>query len=115
MGVQAVRPEATIEGFDEGLFCRLARSREVQSDASLISPQIQIVGYELGPLVDLDRRRESYRPANAFQYLDNADRQKVTRGTIAGEAWRHAIACATNKRPGDASVQYCSDAPMLRR
>ena len=42
MGVQTFRSEAAVEGFDEGVVRRLTWSREVERDAALISPQIQI-------------------------------------------------------------------------
>ena len=42
MGVQTFRSEAAVEGFDEGVVRRFTWSREVERDAALISPQIQV-------------------------------------------------------------------------
>ncbi len=57
MGVQALRPEAAVEGLDERVVGRLARPREVQHDVVLVSPQIEVAGDELRPLIDPDRLR----------------------------------------------------------
>ncbi len=42
VGVQTFRSEAAVEGFDEGVVRRFTWSREVERDAALISPQIQV-------------------------------------------------------------------------
>jgi hypothetical protein len=57
VGVQALGPEASVEGFDVCVVSRLAGTREVQRDAVGISPQVQIARDELGALIDPDRRR----------------------------------------------------------
>ena len=57
MRVQAFTSELAVEGFDEAVVGRLAWPREVQHDALLVSPDIEIAGDELRPLVDADRLR----------------------------------------------------------
>ena len=42
MRVQAFRPELAIEGFDEGIVGRLAGTGEVERDATLIGPEVEI-------------------------------------------------------------------------
>jgi hypothetical protein len=42
MGVEALGPEATVEGLDEGIVCWFARSREVQRDAALSSRSLAL-------------------------------------------------------------------------
>jgi hypothetical protein len=59
--VQTLRPETSVEGFDEGIVGGFARPGEVQRDASLIGPQIQIARDELCALIDTDRCREDHR------------------------------------------------------
>ena len=49
MSVQALGPEAAVEGLDEGIVSRLAGPAEVQGDAMGIGPQVQVPGDELGP------------------------------------------------------------------
>lgn len=51
MGVQALGPEAPVEGLDERIVRRLARPREVENDAVPIGPQVEIAGDELRALV----------------------------------------------------------------
>lgn len=55
VGVQALGPEAAIEGLDEGVVRRLAGPGEVQGDAMGIGPQVQVPADELGALIDPDR------------------------------------------------------------
>jgi len=73
MGVQTFCPEAAIERFDEGVVGRLAWPGEVEHDASLIRPQVQVALDKFGALIDPDRCRESYLPADPFEHLDNVD------------------------------------------
>src|SRR3546814_1340717 len=47
MGVQAFRPQPAVERLDERVVGRLAGAREVEDDAALISPEIEIAGDEL--------------------------------------------------------------------
>src|SRR3546814_1403848 len=42
MGVQAFRPQPAVERLDERVVGRLAGAREVEDDAALISPEIEI-------------------------------------------------------------------------
>src|SRR3546814_5967492 len=44
MGVQAFRPQPAVERLDERVVGRLAGAREVEDDAALISPEIEIAG-----------------------------------------------------------------------
>src|SRR3546814_19132626 len=44
MGVQAFRPQPAVERLDERVVGRLAGAREVEDDAALISPKIEIAG-----------------------------------------------------------------------
>ena len=52
--VQAFASELAVEGFDEAVVGRLARPREVENDALLVSPQIKIPGDKLRALIDTD-------------------------------------------------------------
>jgi hypothetical protein len=54
--VQTFGAELAVKGFDEGIVRRLAWPGEVERDAALVSPQIQIA---LGALIDADRCRET--------------------------------------------------------
>ena len=49
MGVQAFDPKPAVECFDEGIVGRFARSAEVERDTALVSPEIEIPRYKLGP------------------------------------------------------------------
>src|SRR3546814_4500834 len=55
MGVQAFRPQPAVERLDERVVGRLAGAREVEDDAALISPEIEIAGDELRALLHTDR------------------------------------------------------------
>lgn len=57
MGVEAFAAELAVERLDEGVIRWLARPGEVQLDAALIGPQVEIAGDELRSLVDPDRPR----------------------------------------------------------
>lgn len=65
MGVQALRPEAAIEGLNERIVRCLAGTREpeararheFQDDVVPVSPQIKVAGDKLRPLIDPDRLR----------------------------------------------------------
>jgi hypothetical protein len=72
VSIQTFCSEATIEGFDEGIVGRLSWSGEVERDSPLISPQVQIVGDELGALIDTDRCRESRFSPDPFEHLHDA-------------------------------------------
>ena len=74
VGVQALGPEAAVEGFNEGVVGRLAGAGEVQGDAVGLSPQVQVPGDELGPLIDPDRLRIAQLGTGAIQRLDHVFR-----------------------------------------
>lgn len=57
MRVQALRPELAIERPDEAVVGRLAGPGELDDNALLIGPQIEITADELRALVNPDRRR----------------------------------------------------------
>lgn len=80
VGVQTLGPEAADEGLDEGIVGRLAGLAEVQGDAMGIGPQVQVSGYELGPLIDTDRLRIAQPTASPVQGLDHVFR-------AVGEPW----------------------------
>ena len=80
MRVQAFRPKLAIERFDEGVVGGLARTGEIQSDAAVVGPQVEITRNELGALIDPDRLREPELPADVFKDLDNI-------GPAEGEPW----------------------------
>ncbi len=48
MRVQALRSKLAIEGLDEAVVRRLARPGEVEDDARLISPEVEVPRDELG-------------------------------------------------------------------
>jgi len=73
MSVQTFRSEAAIERFDEGVIGGLAWPREVERNATLIGPQIEVARHKLGALVDPDRRREAHLPADPFEHVDDID------------------------------------------
>src|SRR4051794_24222890 len=89
IGIEAFLPEAAVERLDESVVGRLPRSREVQRDAALIGPDVEIARHELGALIDADRRRESHFIADPFQYLHDigaAEREpRLQRRRKAGE------------------------------
>src|SRR3546814_15254937 len=67
MGVQAVRPQQAVERVDERVVGRLAGAREVEDDAALISPEIEIAGDELRALLHPDRLGIAGLPAHPVQ------------------------------------------------
>ena len=71
MGVQTLRAEAPVEGFDERIVCWFARPAEVQSDTIAVGPQIKVAGDELSPLIDTDRLRIANDRAGSFQCGDD--------------------------------------------
>jgi len=52
--VQAFGPELAVEGLDEAVVGRLAWPREVEHDALLVGPEIEVAADELRALVDAD-------------------------------------------------------------
>ena len=85
--IEAFCPEASVERFDESIVSRLAGPGEVQRDAALASPDVEIARHELGALVDPDRRRESHFIADSFQYLHDIS---AAEGETWGQRWREA-------------------------
>src|SRR3546814_18578486 len=71
MGVQAVRPQQAVERVDERVGGRLAGAREVEDDAALISPEIEIAGDELRALLHTDRLGIAGLPAHPVQGRDH--------------------------------------------
>ena len=67
VGVQAFASELAVEGLDEAIVRRLSRPREVQHDALLVSPEIEIAGDKLRSLVDADRLGIANGFADALQ------------------------------------------------
>jgi hypothetical protein len=72
--VQALRPEAAIERFDERVVGRLAGLVEAERRALRVGPQVEIVRYELGTLVDHDRAGIPDPAAHLLKRLDNISR-----------------------------------------
>lgn len=52
--VQTFRPEASINGFDEGIVRRLAGPREVKDHPALVSPEVHAARVELAALIDAE-------------------------------------------------------------
>ena len=71
MRVQTFRSEFAIERLDEGIVSGLARSREVERDTALISPQIEIARDKFRALINPDCFRKSYLTADVFEYPHN--------------------------------------------
>ena len=69
VGVETFLTEASVERLDECVVGGLAGPGEVQRDAALVGPDVEIARHELGALIDTDRRRESHFIADSFQYL----------------------------------------------
>ncbi len=67
MLVQAFRPEPAVERLDEGIVGRLARSGEVERDALLVRPQVQIPRHELRALIHPDGLGIADLPADPLQ------------------------------------------------
>ena len=71
VGVEAFGAELAVEGFDEGIVGRLAGAGEVEDDALVIGPQIEIAGDEFRALIDTDRLRIAGFTADPFQCLND--------------------------------------------
>src|SRR3546814_16012464 len=70
MGVQAFRPQPAVERLDERVVGRLAGAREVEDDAALIIPEIEIAGDELRALLHTDSLGLAGLPAHPVQGPD---------------------------------------------
>jgi hypothetical protein len=57
MLVQAFKPDASVEAFNECIVCRLARSAEVQDDTVRVGPQIELSRGKLATVVHPDASR----------------------------------------------------------
>ena len=66
-GVQTFRPEPAVECLNEGVVSRFSRAREVERDASLVSPLVHVPGDELRALVHPDRLRIADLSADPLQ------------------------------------------------
>src|SRR5207237_9876338 len=56
VGVETFLPEASVERLDECVVGGLAGPGEVQRDAALVGPDVEIARHELGALIDTDRK-----------------------------------------------------------
>ncbi|KQU54815.1 hypothetical protein ASG72_04175 [Bosea sp. Leaf344] len=77
MGVKTFSPELPVERLDEGIVRWLARAGEVEGDAALIGPQVEVATDELGTLVDPDTGRETMGCADLLQHLDDVGAAEV--------------------------------------
>jgi len=85
MRVQAFGSEFAIERFDEGVISGLARPGEVQRDAALIAPQVEIARDEFAALIDADCLPEANLPATSSSISTTSGPRKVNRASIAAE------------------------------
>ena len=76
--VEAFPSELAVEGFDERIVGGLAGTREVECHTTVIGPEIQIAGHELGALIHPYSLRVSELTTNPFEHLDDI-------GTAEGE------------------------------
>ena len=108
MGIQALGPELAIEGLDEGIVGRFAGLAEVQHDALLIGPQVEVAGDELRALVDPD----GLRIADPAAYMAPPDNKPFAPGDRAeliliDRYWRAANYLSVGQI-------YLLDNPLLR-
>ena len=71
VGVQAFAAELAVEGLDGGVVGRLSGPGEVEDDALVIGPRIEIAGDEFRALIDTDRLRIAGFTADPFQCLND--------------------------------------------
>lgn len=71
MRVQTLGPEATVEGFNEGVIGRFARPGEVQNDVVGIGPEVEVTADKLGALVNPDCLRIAHCPTGLVERADN--------------------------------------------
>ena len=69
MLVQTFRPEASIEGFDEGIVRWLAGPGEVKDHPALVGPEIHVARDELAALIDPDRLGIARRSAHPVERI----------------------------------------------
>lgn len=77
MGVGAFGPELPVERLNEGIVRRLARAGEVEGDAALIGPQVEVATDELVTLVNPDTGREAVGRTDLLQHLDDVGAAEV--------------------------------------
>lgn len=77
MGVEAFGPELPVERLNEGIVRRFARAGEVEGDAALIGPQVEVATDELGTLVAPDTGREAMGRTDLLQHLDDVGAAEV--------------------------------------
>ena len=75
--VQTFSAELAIERFDESVVGRFARTREVQRNATVVGPEVEIARYELASLIDADRLGKSDLAAHLFENLDHIGTTEV--------------------------------------
>jgi hypothetical protein len=71
VGIQALHPEASVEGLDERVVGRLACATEVERDAVLVCPEIEIARDELGAQINPDLLRVASSLAHVLQGPDD--------------------------------------------
>jgi len=71
MRVQALGPEPAVKRFDERVVRRLAWPGEVERDASLVGPEIEIPGDELRAQIDADGLRITCLSAHPLECVDH--------------------------------------------
>ena len=69
--VQALGSKPTVEGFDQGVVRRLARTTEVKLDAVGVSPLIQRLRGEFGSIVHADRFGQPALGADLHQHASD--------------------------------------------
>lgn len=67
MRVEALGAEFAIEALDEGVVRRFPGPREVEYDAPLVGPKVEILGNELRALVDANGLRAANFAANTIE------------------------------------------------
>lgn len=73
---EAFVSELSIEALDECIFHRLTWPDELKRHAASMSPEIQSVAGELGPVVTDDALRQTARQSKSVQHLNYSERRK---------------------------------------
>ncbi len=71
MGVQALSPELAVETLDVTVVRGFSRSREVEDDALVVGPKIEISGDEFAAIVNTNGGRVTDLAAHPLKRLDN--------------------------------------------
>jgi len=87
MSVQALGAELAVEALDVAVVRRLARPGEVEDDALVVGPQVEVSRDEFAAIVDANGGRVTELPAHPFQGLDHI-LAAVTEACI--NCWREA-------------------------